>query len=122
MLLKGNLNMVYVDDMRANYGRMIMCHMLADSDEELHAMAAKIGVARKWWQSPEKTSGSHYDIALSKKSLAIQYGAIQITWKQAGSMNFRRKITGELGKPEDAVEWMKNYKAKIKEKNLLNNK
>lgn len=105
---------VYVDDMNAKYGRMLMVHMLASTDQELHEMADKIGVARKWWQSPEKTSGSHYDICLSKKVKAIQYGAIEITWKQAGAMNFRRKITGELGKPEEAVEWMKNYKATIK--------
>lgn len=101
---------VYVDNMNANYGRMKMVHMLASTDEELHEMASKIGVARKWWQSPEKTSGSHYDICLSKKILAIQFGALEITWKQAGAMNFRRKITGELGKPEDAIEWMLNYK------------
>lgn len=100
---------VYVDDMNAQYGRMKMVHMLADSDQELHAMAVKIGVARKWWQSPEKTSGSHYDICLSKKAKAIEYGAIEITWKQAGSMNSRRKATGELGKPEDAVQWLQNY-------------
>jgi hypothetical protein len=72
-------------------------------------MADKIGVARKWWQSPEKTSGSHYDIALSKKALAIQNGAIEITWRQAGAMNSRRRVTGELGKPKDAEEWLKNY-------------
>jgi hypothetical protein len=41
-------------------------------------MAAKIGVARKWWQSPEKTSGSHYDICLSKKALSIQFAAIEV--------------------------------------------
>lgn len=79
---------------------------MADCDQELHEMADKIGVNRKWWQSPEKTSGSHYDIALSKKALAIQYGAIEITWKQAGAMNSRRKVTGELGKPEDAIDWL----------------
>ena len=108
--------MVYVDDMRANYGRLILCHMLADSDQELHEMADKIGVARKWWQSPEKTSGSHYDIALSKKAKAIDLGAVEITWRQAGAMNSRRRVTGELGKPEDAEEWLKNY---IEEKGKL---
>lgn len=101
--------MVYVDNMRAKYKNMIMCHMLADSDAELHEMANKIGIAKKWWQSPKKISGSHYDIALSKKALAINYGAIEITLRQAGAMNARRRITGELGKPEDAVEWLQNY-------------
>lgn len=97
---------VYVDDMRAKFGRMIMCHMLADSDDELHAMACKIGVARRWWQSPQNTSGSHYDIALSKRDLAIRVGAVQITWRQAGAMNARRRVTGQLGKPGDAEEWL----------------
>ena len=101
---------VYVDDMNAKLGQMIMCHMLADTDEELHAMADKIGVQRKWWQDPKKTAGSHYDIALSKRALAVKCGAIESTWRQAGAMNSRRRLTGVLGKPEDAVEWLRNYK------------
>lgn len=100
---------VYVDDMRAPFGRLIMCHMLADSDDELHAMADKIGVDRRWWQSPAKTSGSHYDIALSKRALAVQLGAVQITWKQAGAMNARRRVTGELGRPDDAWAWLQAH-------------
>ena len=104
---------VYVDDMQAEYGRMKMCHMIADSDEELHAMAMKIGVARKWWQSPERTSGSHYDIALSKKALALKEGAIAITWRQCGAMNSRRKITGSLGQPSEAVEWFQQHRAML---------
>ncbi len=98
---------VYVDDMKASYGRMKMCHMLADTDNELHAMAALIGVARKWWQSPEKTSGSHYDIALSRRAIAVRYGAVEITWKQASAMNARRRVTGRLGDPSDAWDWLK---------------
>lgn len=97
---------VYVDDMRAPFGRMVMCHMLADSDDELHAMAARIGVSRRWWQSPDKTSGSHYDIALSKRALAVAAGAVEITRKQASAMNARRRVTGSLGSPTDAWEWL----------------
>lgn len=68
---------VYVDDMRAPYGRMVMCHMLADTDEELHAMAARIGVQRKWHQKPG-TPHSHYDICLSKRAKAVKAGALEI--------------------------------------------
>lgn len=99
---------VYVDDMRAKFRRMVMCHMLADTDEELHAMADRIGVARRWWQSPAKSSGSHYDIALSKRAEAVAAGAVEITWKQAGAMNLRRRVTGALGSPHDAVQWVKD--------------
>lgn len=102
---------VYVDDMEAVYGRMKMCHMLADSDEELHAMAARIGVAQKWWQSPLKTSGSHYDIALTKKALALAAGAKAITYREAGAMNTRRRATGQLGSPATAVAWARAYVA-----------
>ena len=93
--------------MRARYGRLIMCHMLADTDHELHAMADRIGVSRRWWQSPERTSGSHYDIALSKRRLAVQFGAVEISWRQAAAMNYRRRFTGELGAPEDAIAWIR---------------
>lgn len=106
---------VYVDDMNATYGRYKMCHLIATSDEELHAMADRIGVARKWHQAPPKHS-SHYDIALSKKVLALAAGAIPITFRQAGAMNARRRVTGQLGNPEDSIAWLCQYMADRKAK------
>lgn len=74
---------VYVDDMKAGYGRMVMCHMVADTEEELHAMADRIGVDRKWYQYPHKSRYPHYDIALSKRSLAVEAGAKEIRWRDS---------------------------------------
>jgi hypothetical protein len=100
--------MVYVDDMRAKYRRMVMCHMIADTDAELHEMAARIGVRRRWHQYPPEHD-SHYDICLAMRRTAVAAGAIEITWRQAGAMIVRRRLTGQLGAPEDAVAWHKVF-------------
>ena len=67
---------VYVDSMRAKFGRMKMCHMIADSTEELLQMADKIGVNRKWIQKAGHHN-EHFDIALSKRKLAVDAGAVE---------------------------------------------
>lgn len=81
---------VYVDNMNAGYGRMKMCHMFADTDDELLAMADKIGVQRKWHQYPG-TVKSHFDICLSKKALAIQHGAAEIDYPTDVSELMRKR-------------------------------
>ncbi|QMV32390.1 hypothetical protein 8G_00071 [Ralstonia phage Hyacinthe] len=68
---------VYVDEMAAPFGRMVMFHMVADTDDELHAMADKIGVHRRWHQKPG-TPHSHYDICKSKRALAVALGAVEV--------------------------------------------
>lgn len=68
---------VYVDASIYGYGRMVMCHMIADTPEELHAMALAIGVARRWFQAPPRASFWHYDIAKTKRALAVANGAIE---------------------------------------------
>lgn len=70
---------VYVDESVWPLGRMVMCHMLADSVEELHTMADKIGVARKWFQSKRFP---HYDICKSKRAVAVKLGAVEINRRQ----------------------------------------
>ena len=78
---------VYVDNMRA---RLVMCHMLADSDLELLEMADRIGVARRWHQYAG-TPRSHFDIAQSKRALAVAAGAVEITMREAGRIVRDRK-------------------------------
>lgn len=93
---------VYVDDMytvrMGGFGRMKMSHMIADSEEELHAMADKIGVARKWYQ------GDHYDIAMSKRALAVKFGAVEITMRELAqkARDARHAQAAELKAASDA--------------------
>eukprot|EP00752_Nemacystus_decipiens_P015335 g13668.t1 len=94
---------VYVDDMRARFGRLIMCHMIADSAAELLAMADRIGVARRWLQNPGGPD-EHFDIALSKRARAVQAGAVEITQRQLGAMVMLRRMGLPMGEPETAQE------------------
>ena len=95
---------VYVDDMRARLGRMIMCHMIADTDAELHAMADAIGVAQRWHQAPP-AHDSHYDIALSKRTAAIGAGAVPVTLRQLACMAaVRRQFGLPLPSPASAID------------------
>lgn len=71
---------VYVDSPVHQFGRMVMCHLVADTIEELHAMADKIGVARKWFQHQSRFP--HYDICKTKRALAVRYGAKEITSRE----------------------------------------
>jgi hypothetical protein len=65
---------VYIDNARHVYGRMQMGHMIADTPEELHLMADKIGLRREWFQP---RSFPHYDVSISRRNLAVKEGAIQ---------------------------------------------
>lgn len=82
---------VYIDNMNHPYGRMRMCHMVADSTEELLEMADKIGVNRKWIQAAG-TYREHFDICMSKKKIAVEkYGAKSITMKELAQIIYSRK-------------------------------
>lgn len=82
--------MTYVDDMAAPYRGMCMFHLLADSTEELLAVAEKLGLKAAGIQHAG-TPKEHFDISLSKKKMALQYGAKAITWREAGKIVAARR-------------------------------
>lgn len=69
---------VYVDDMYAPFGRMKMCHMIADTHAELMNMAACIGLDSAWLQHRGQEH-EHFDVSIGKRRLAVAYGAKEVT-------------------------------------------
>jgi hypothetical protein len=95
---------VYVDASLYGLGRMVMCHMIADTPEELHAMADRIGVARHWFQTPPKASFWHYDISKSKRALAVAAGAIECDRNAIVAALRRIRETGVFGDARAALQ------------------
>lgn len=100
---------VYVDEARNPFGRMVMCHMWADTAAELHAMAEAIGMKRRWFQALDgpqgcKASFPHYDVSLSRRSQAIDLGAV-IVGRREG-VDCRRAIRAHMiDDPGFAATW-----------------
>lgn len=59
--------------------------MMADTEEELHEMADRIGLKREWYQ------GDHYDIKESKRRLAVRAEAVEVTNRQLASFRMARR-------------------------------
>lgn len=77
---------VFVDAMRPclgnrNWRHNASCHLLADTNEELHSFACIIGLGRSWFQEG-LGSLPHYDLSEDKRRLAIEQGALAVTNKQ----------------------------------------
>ena len=89
---------MYVDRARNPYHGMIMSHMLADTIPELHAMADRLGLHRRWFQN-EKTP--HYDVCQETRERALALGAIEIDRREAALMvrlwRSRRQKPGKIG-------------------------
>jgi hypothetical protein len=68
---------VYVDDAVTLWRGRRWAHLMADSLDELHAFAARLGLPRHAFQ--DKTSGAHYDVNAELREHAIALGAVAIS-------------------------------------------
>jgi hypothetical protein len=55
------------------------CHLGADSDEELHAFAERLGLRREWAQDDRGNRAIHYDLTPARRTLAVRLGAIEMS-------------------------------------------
>ncbi len=86
---------VYVDSQQTPYGRMRMSHLLADTLEELHAAAARLGLQRKWFQDHRVP---HYDLCQAKRRLAVALGAIALDRRETAAL--ARKLRLQHSRPD----------------------
>lgn len=89
---------VYVDDalIRAKVSRWTSrwSHLFADTKEELHEFARRLGLQRSWFQ--DKPNGHwHYDVTESKRNLAIRMGAQAVTWRESVEIMRKRDALDE---------------------------
>ncbi len=68
---------VYVDDAVIQWRGQRWAHLMADGLEELHAMAAQLGLPRRAFQ--DKPSGAHYDVTVAMREHALRLGAMAIS-------------------------------------------
>lgn len=68
---------VYIDEAIWPWRGRRWAHLMADSLDELHTFAARIGLKRSWFQA--KPSGAaHYDVTDTVRLKAIQRGAVAL--------------------------------------------
>ena len=69
---------VYVDDAVTLWRGHRWAHLMADTLDELHAFAARLGLQRGKFQ--DKTSGAHYDVPAPRPSPAPRARAATGRW------------------------------------------
>ena len=79
--------MIYVDRAIWPWKGKKWCHLFADSVDELHGFAEKMGLKRGWFQDKRVP---HYDLTESKRSIALKQGAIEAT-KDIIKIHFSRR-------------------------------
>ena len=60
------------------------CHLLADSREELHAMADQLGMPRRFFQ--EHPWRWHYDLPEHLRTDAVRFGAREVSMHEVGAL------------------------------------
>ncbi len=84
---------VYLDDYRVLWRGREWSHLIADTTEELHAFAARLGRSElRFHHKPARPWKDHYDVPEAKRRDAIGLGAKSITSREAAQMLRARRL------------------------------
>ncbi len=107
---------VYVDNalIPATVGRTRSrwCHLTADTKEELHAFAARVGMRREWFQTCKRRCGRegepcvhwHYDLTSPRRARAVSLGAVEIDMREMGRICSERRQALRAESTKDGTE------------------
>jgi hypothetical protein len=88
--------MIYVDPLlnckpTSKWPYTQSCHLYGDDPEELHAFAKCLGLKREWYQDKHVNPKlHHYDVNASKRALAVQLGARELSRQEVADRVFKR--------------------------------
>ena len=79
------------------------CHLTADTQEELHAFAAQLGLKRSYFQPGTPIGGKpspfwHYDLTAGKRAQAVRLGAVEVGYRDMPAL-MRARETGGPARP-----------------------
>jgi hypothetical protein len=76
-------------------------HLLADDPEELHALAAALGIPRRGYQHHRRSAAlNHYDLPEALRVRAIELGAVPVTWREMARLTREwRRADAQPGPP-----------------------
>jgi hypothetical protein len=84
---------VYIDDCRIPWRGEEWSHLVADTTEELHAFAVRVGLdARRFHHRPTRPWKDHYDVPEAIRGQAIRLGAKPIPSEEAVRMLRARRL------------------------------
>jgi hypothetical protein len=89
----------YVDSLREypNAGLRFtsFCHLLADSRDELHELADRLGIPRRFFQ--DHPWRWHHDLPAYLREQAIELGAREVTMHEVGALLRARRVEAQGG-------------------------
>lgn len=108
---------VYVDPLMACVRSNVWpydqaCHLFADTEAELHAFAARLGLKRAWFQSGTRNGKNcldHYDLTRNMREKALNFGAVQVGHERTMAIRDKQRASRAAEKASGTL-FKENYR------------